>query len=594
MLNQGLTDSPVEKSSHDLFGIQAYVKGLRSFIVECETPMTIAIQGDWGSGKTSIMNMVKEELPGNILPIWFNTWEFSQFNMDENLALSFLTYLSDKLNQVSDKSAGEKLKKGIYKIAIGALKTLSATADLASGGGGSTANEFIKEIMNVDSIQAIDNLRETFQNTVDSVCKNGKTKITFFIDDLDRLQPTRAVELLEVLKIFLDCDKCVFALAIDYEVVSQGVKEKYNSMIDEKKGRKFFEKIIQVPFKVPVAHYDISGYIKQSLKSIGIPDEDNSKHYENLIRSSIGYNPRAMKRTFNAYLLLTKVHNSLENETSFRRLLLFGCLCMQLSYEAVYNYIITHLYADERDENSFVADEEFFQSVRDNGISEETCDIRLYNLIHEDNDYEDEQLADFLCEFCEILKDGSERVSQKAISQMQEIFHMTSITATKATVEGNNIEGRGARYAKEYAAEFRILSPAAVIKKQIKSFNGMKVEYYKIGDKRYSSEDIKFNMADFLKNALEHAYVEKPAEFELLRKEVLETHRGDELYKLHRLFEPKETDAQKKITEKNISISTYSSNDSKMEQICQVYGKLSLNVEDIEISMKEAVDITKK
>lgn len=82
MFNKGLTDSPVKKSSYDLFGIEAYVKGLKSFIIECETPMTIAVQGDWGSGKTSIMNMVKEELPNSILPVWFNTWEFSQFNMD--------------------------------------------------------------------------------------------------------------------------------------------------------------------------------------------------------------------------------------------------------------------------------------------------------------------------------------------------------------------------------------------------------------------------------------------------------------------------------------------------------------------------------
>lgn len=38
----------------------------------------------------------------------------------------------------------------------------------------------------------------------------GGKRIVFYIDDLDRLQPLRAVELLEVLKIFLDCEKCVY------------------------------------------------------------------------------------------------------------------------------------------------------------------------------------------------------------------------------------------------------------------------------------------------------------------------------------------------------------------------------------------------
>ncbi|GEM_PF-4415094 len=32
---------------------------------ECNTPMTISIQGSWGTGKTSIMNLVKNEMPDN-------------------------------------------------------------------------------------------------------------------------------------------------------------------------------------------------------------------------------------------------------------------------------------------------------------------------------------------------------------------------------------------------------------------------------------------------------------------------------------------------------------------------------------------------
>lgn len=48
-----------------------------------------------------------------------------------------------------------------------------------------------------------------------------------FVDDLDRLVPSKAVELLEVLKLFLDCKQCVFVLAIDYEVVIRGAIKKY-------------------------------------------------------------------------------------------------------------------------------------------------------------------------------------------------------------------------------------------------------------------------------------------------------------------------------------------------------------------------------
>ena len=47
------------------------------------------------------------------------------------------------------------------------------------------------------------------------------------MDDLDRLEHRKAVELLEVLKLFFDVEGCVFILAIDYDVVVKGVTAKY-------------------------------------------------------------------------------------------------------------------------------------------------------------------------------------------------------------------------------------------------------------------------------------------------------------------------------------------------------------------------------
>ena len=55
--------------------------------------MTIAIQGDWGSGKTSMMNMIREQLGDRVITTWFNTWQYSQFNMGDALAVSFLSSL---------------------------------------------------------------------------------------------------------------------------------------------------------------------------------------------------------------------------------------------------------------------------------------------------------------------------------------------------------------------------------------------------------------------------------------------------------------------------------------------------------------------
>ena len=59
MSRAGWQDVPVASISEDLFNLSTYVNGLCSFIRNCETPMTISIQGDWGSGKTSMILFVR-------------------------------------------------------------------------------------------------------------------------------------------------------------------------------------------------------------------------------------------------------------------------------------------------------------------------------------------------------------------------------------------------------------------------------------------------------------------------------------------------------------------------------------------------------
>ena len=118
----GFTDKPTSTLNEDAFGVQQYIAGLNEFIMECYTPMTIAIQGDWGSGKTSMMNMIREQLGNRVITTWFNTWQYSQFNMGDALAVSFLSRLIADLETEQDQKTGS-IKK--------ALKTISRFAKTA-------------------------------------------------------------------------------------------------------------------------------------------------------------------------------------------------------------------------------------------------------------------------------------------------------------------------------------------------------------------------------------------------------------------------------------------------------------------------------
>jgi hypothetical protein len=582
----GFTDAPINKSEEDMFGVSQYVKGLSNFIRECDTPMTIAIQGDWGSGKTSIMNMVKTELNDDVISVWFNTWKFSQFHMEDDLAITFMTYLSKEIEAYLEEGSSLKLKTQINQLCKNTVKALGIASEMKYGTG--ALKDAINECLQKDSVEIVDKLKKTFQDTINEIStqNNGK-RVVLFIDDLDRLQPLRAVELLEVIKLFLDCENCVYVMAIDYEVVLQGINEKYHNTLDERKSRKFFEKIIQVPFKMPVAHYDISKYIKNAMKSLGIDNYMYEQDYVNLIRTSISCNPRAMKHTFNAYLLLSKVHDGdSELNTAFGKMLLFACLCLQLTYEEVYNYIVEHLATDEMDENVFVADADFFQNVYDNGIEVETCGEELYNIIKSDADY-DEQLAAFLKAFCDALKQKDEKISEQTVEKLRDILQMTSITATGNIVNGNNVKGKGARHGKKYDNEFKVHSFDASQKKEIQTFNGCLAEWYSIAEKRYDGKNGSVKFSDLLQHAMEYACAQNSNGFANLRERAM----NNEKDSLHKLFVPEDTKnpaAYRCITDEGYKISTYSSNDAKMVQICKIYSELGLDVTQLLISMKEA------
>lgn len=81
----------------------------------------------------------------------------------------------------------------------------------------------------------ISEIRDSFSELVEEVVLGENDRLIVFIDDLDRLEPARAVEALEVLKNILECEKCVFVLAIDYNAVIRGVKEKYGNDFDDEK-----------------------------------------------------------------------------------------------------------------------------------------------------------------------------------------------------------------------------------------------------------------------------------------------------------------------------------------------------------------------
>ena len=96
---------------------------------------------------------------------------------------------------------------------------------------------------------------------------NPYEKIIIYVDDLDRIEPKDAVQILELLKNIFSVPGCIFILAIDYQVVVKGLEHKFGKQTPENEWefRAFFDKIIQLPFMMPMGQYDIGNYVTSLL-----------------------------------------------------------------------------------------------------------------------------------------------------------------------------------------------------------------------------------------------------------------------------------------------------------------------------------------
>lgn len=333
----GRSDLPLAPGGKDLLGLEIYARALVEFVRSCETPMTIGIQGEWGSGKTSLMNMVrgmldreKGESPVPVFVHSFETWQYGALADDDALGLQLITNLADEIVRLNPQdgtivSTGGWLREQAARLGQRLTQpgfTRAVAAGLVGVVPGLDGQEMATAVGNAlaDAPASRDRggmpgglgrLRSTFASVVEAITAGSRRtarpgRLVIFIDDLDRIRPARAVSLLEVLKNFLDVEHCVFVIACDYEVVRLGVEAKFG-IREKEKARAFFDKIIQVPFQMPVRRYDVGGlladYMKGKREGAGRQALNQARELGNalapMVSIATGANPRTFKRFLN-------------------------------------------------------------------------------------------------------------------------------------------------------------------------------------------------------------------------------------------------------------------------------------------------------
>ena len=126
------------------FGTERYVNGLIKFIENSSAPLTIALQGEWGSGKTSLMTRLERALCSGpdspFIGIEINTWEHSMLTTPEATVYKILIHLVQELTKddADSKKTFKNFLRGagnfFYRGARESLKTIPGVGGMLAVG----------------------------------------------------------------------------------------------------------------------------------------------------------------------------------------------------------------------------------------------------------------------------------------------------------------------------------------------------------------------------------------------------------------------------------------------------------------------------
>lgn len=380
-----MIDNPIQRVDQDSLSLSRYAAALAEFIDTCDTPVTMGIQGDWGIGKTSLLRMLEELLQPRrgrrfqTPTLYLNTWQYAQFKQEEFLPISILNGIVKQLElRFADKAkdeiqqmqkVGMKLARFVGAVANSAIE--SSTGVSIAAGVSAAKDSTDNPLGGPDVAEILQSYRMKFATLVQKIVPGPRDKLVVMIDDLDRVRPVRALEMLEAIKNFVDVPGCVFVLAVDYGVIQQGVADRLGAEAQLTHGKSYFDKIIQVPFNMPVSAYQLDNYIinllgwkfegdrAQLMEEAFLPAPskeaiDHKYFFDTMTRMSVGSNPRAIKRVVNYVKLLRLVRDEgaraavsgMGKGQSDRRWdimsakILYALACMQIEWPEVFAFFV--------------------------------------------------------------------------------------------------------------------------------------------------------------------------------------------------------------------------------------------------------------
>lgn len=234
------SDTPVTDPKQDAYGFAGFARNLAKAIRVTPSPhgLVMAINGPWGAGKSSLLNLVKFDLQTiheNDCPIIieFNPW---WFNGRDQLASQLLSQFGTRLRSES----ATLLKIGELMVAYSGALSKAVVLSTGTPWIDKPVNALLKllkrKTKDVPQLKA----------EIAQLLQTSTRRVLFVIDDLDRLTPDEIREVFKVVKALADFPNVIYLLSFDKLVVAEALANSLN--VD---GNAYLEKIVQAAFALP-------------------------------------------------------------------------------------------------------------------------------------------------------------------------------------------------------------------------------------------------------------------------------------------------------------------------------------------------------
>lgn len=341
------SDKPVKTSCNDLLNRASFAKQLANAIVSYSNAdsCTIGLYGKWGAGKTSIINMVTENLEARnkqvdeeeqIIIVRFNPWNYSDRTQ---IIDQFFQTINTELKIGDAPKALKKVGDALEKYS-GALEYTTLIPEIGK------YLRFLPALVRGLGLQLSSHSKELrslskTKNSVIQELSKINQRILIIIDDIDRLNSEQIRLVFQLVNSVAGFPKLIYLLAFDKSVVIKALAQEQSG-----NGEAYLEKIIQVPFDVPEARQNqILKFFANKIADI-LSEKDKSDFDET-------YWDAVFNKCISPFIHSIRDANRISNVFEFKYGLMAGevnwidllaITVLQVTSEALFTWIKEHQY----------------------------------------------------------------------------------------------------------------------------------------------------------------------------------------------------------------------------------------------------------